>query len=90
MSKAEEVMKIVGEIENFGNGEYPDVAGLFGFSIESEIDDYRQTGMSVMSVFGNHPDKADILEEMLVAICGWSLSSLKEKMAEKADYYRSL
>lgn len=35
-------------------------------------------------------DHQEILEEMLIAIYGWDIENLKEKMEENAEYYSGL
>lgn len=85
--RAKRVCKTVNEIEA---SNYPEPRGLLGFCIESEIDSYKETGNGVIDTFKRHPEQADILEEMLIAICGWGIESLKEKMEENAEYYSRL
>lgn len=84
---AARVMNAVKEIEG---SDYPEPDGLLGFCIESEIDSYKKTGSGVIDVFNRYPEQAGILEEMLIAICGWGIDGLKERMAEKAEYYSGL
>lgn len=84
---AKKVMDAVKEIEESG---YSEPGGLLGFCIESEIDSYDKVGNGIISVFNRHPEQADILEEMLIAICGWGVEGLKERMEENAEYYSGL
>lgn len=81
------VMKAVDEITS---SDYPEPGGLLGFCIENQIDNYAKAGESIIATFKRHPQQADVLEEMLIAICGWGMESLKERMEENADYYSSL
>lgn len=85
--RAKRVCKTVDEIEA---SNYPEPGGLLGFCIESEIDSYQEAGNGVIDTFKRHPEQADVLEEMLIAICGWGIESLKEKMEENAEYYSRL
>lgn len=81
------IMKVVGDITS---SNYPEPRGLFGFCIESQIDSYEKVGENILGTFKRHPQQADILEELLIAICGWGMESLKERMEENAEYYSSL
>ena len=84
----EEIMKVVEEIRNSDNY---DEEGLFGFCIR-EIDyySYEETGRGVLYMFEKYPEHAEMLEEMLGAICGMNLDDIVDKMEKERDYYDSL
>jgi len=64
--------------------------GLLGFAISENIENYEETGASVLALFRNHPEQATLLSDMLVAICGWSLPSLLKEMDNRREYYLTL
>lgn len=82
--------KVMDAIKRIEESEYQEPGGLLGFCIENEIDSYDKAGNGIISVFNRHPEQADILEEMLIAICRWGVEGLKERMEENAEYYSGL
>ena len=64
--------------------------GLFGFVINETDDSYDDVGNSVVSLFKSNQEQAVLLERMLIAITGYGVDSLMQKMEENRDYYDSL
>ena len=89
-SETQVAKKVMDAVKGIEESDYPEPVGLLGFCIESEIDSYDKAGNGIISVFNRHPDQADILEEMLIAICGWGIEGLKERMEENAEHYSEL
>lgn len=67
-----------------------DDAGLLGFVISENIDCYEDAGNSVIGMFNRYPEHAKLLNEMLAAISGYGIDTLKEQMEEQREYYNSL
>lgn len=80
-------------IEEFENIECEDREGLFGFAVmEMEYDDnYSDIGYSLLNIIEN-ADKytLKIIEETLLAITGYDLEHLLDKMKRNEEYYDSL
>lgn len=91
MSKQEKIMEAVKKIQNY---DMEDAFGCFGFVISDASMNpdncYEDIGRYVIRCFNQYPEQADILDEMLTAICGWSISSLIEDMERKRSYYEAL
>ena len=80
----EEIMNVVKDIRNNNDG------GLLGFSVR-EIDEcYEDTGNGILYMFEKYPEQAELLEEMLGAICCMNFDDIINKMEEDRDYYDSL
>lgn len=84
MNNTENIMSAVKSIEE------KEEEGLLGFVISENIDSYDDTGKSVISLLKSHPEQASLLEDMLIAICGFSIDSLLKEMDEKREYYLTL
>lgn len=83
-------LKALEQIENFPDN---NPEGLFGFCImggQDECYSYTDVGQATIEMFKQHPEQAELLEEMLIAISGYSLNSLLEKMKNEQDYYNGL
>ena len=83
-SKSERIMEAVDRIRNF------DDEDLLGFVISESIDNYTETGQDVLRLFETYPEHAELLDKMLIAICGWSIESLEDEMEEKRNYFECL
>lgn len=84
MDKNKHIMDAVKSIEEKGE------EGLLGFVISENIDNYEETGTSVLDMIHRHPEQATLLSDMLIAICGWSLESLLKEMDKRRNYYLTL
>lgn len=86
-TKSERIMETINKIKNSNNEEEP---GLFGFAIREIEDTYSETGNGVLFMFNKYPEHAELLEEMLGAICGMNLDDIVNKMERERDYYNWL
>ena len=84
MNNTENIMNAVKCIEE------KEEEGLLGFVISENIENYEETGASVLALLKSHPEQATLLNDMLVAICGWSLDSLLKEMDDRRKYYLTL
>lgn len=84
MSEAERILKTVDRIYN------ADDEDLLGFCIRETNDTYEDTGNGVIQMFKEYPEHAELLDKMLIAICGWGIESLEDEMEEKRDYFECL
>ena len=85
-TNVEQIMEEVNKI--YSNND----EGLLGFVVR-EVDDcsYDETGSDIIRVFNKYPEHAEMLDEMLIAVCGCSLiGCLPDEMKNKRDYYESL
>ena len=82
-STSTEIMNVIKEIEEKG------FVTELGYAIVNGIDgfDTDEMGSWVINVFKNHPEHAAVLNEMLIAICDWSIGALFEVMNETEDFY---
>lgn len=80
----EEIMNVIKDIRDNDDG------GLLGFSVR-EIDEcYEDTGNGILNMFERYPEKAELLEEMLGAICCMNFDDIVDKMERERSYYNSL
>lgn len=85
-----EKLEIISQIENFSD-DNPE--GLFGFCIvggQDENRSYTDIGETTLYMLSKYPEQIELLEEMLVAISGYNLEELLEKMNKEQDYYNGL
>lgn len=82
-SKKDLIRKAVGQIEH-------EDAGLLGFVVSENIDNYTETGLDIIRLFETYPEQAEWFDKMLIAVCGWSIESLLDRMEERRDYYEGL
>lgn len=88
-SKSERIMEAVNKI--CGRNVDEDESGLLGFCIrENDDSPYSETGNSVLFMFNQHPEHAELLDNMLIAVCGCGIESLLDKMDRERDYYNYL
>ena len=68
--------------------------GLLGFCVREEVENdtenHMKVGDYIVYLFKKYPEQAELLEEMLIAICGWGIESLRKIMEEQREYYESL
>lgn len=68
--------------------------GLLGFCVREEVENdtenHGKVGSYIVYLFKKYPEQAELLEEMLIAICGWGIESLRKIMEEQREYYESL
>ena len=77
-------MNVIKDIRNNGD------EGLLGFCVR-EIDDcYEDSGSGILYMFEKYPEHAELLEEMLGAICGMNFDDILDKMERERDYYDNL
>lgn len=67
-----------------------DAAGRLGFEIAESIDSYDDTGSYIIYLVNKYPEHFDLIEEVVIAICGYGFDSLERKMKEDTTYYDSL
>lgn len=72
-----------------------DAEGRLGFElVELDFDDpfynYSESGAGLLGMISKHPDKLDLIEEVVIAITGWSFASIKEHMKEHKPHWDSL
>ena len=82
--RAERIMETVERIYD------ADDEGLLGFCIRETDDTYYDTGYGVIHMFKEYPEHAELLDMMLIAICGWSIESLENEMEKNRDYFECL
>ena len=91
MIKENKNTTIMNAINNIYNKEDE---GLLGFCVREEVENdqenYERVGNYIVYLFKKYPEQAEILEEMLIAICGWGIESLRKIMEEQRNYYKSL
>ena len=63
-------------------------AGRILFELFSDV--VPKTCENFLRICENHPDQIKVIDDMLIAITGWSLESLKRQMEEQFDDYDSL
>lgn len=89
MRNNDEIMNDIREIEKFD-----DYEGLLGFSVIESVNEkdnsYSDVGSHLLSLIERKPECADIIEETVIAITGWSFESLIRQMRSNKDYYSSL
>lgn len=63
-----------------------------GFAISEAVttDDYSEIGKSILRLARRYPDQLGMIEEVTVAICGYSFESLRKQMEEQKEYWDSL
>ena len=83
-NKSERIMEAVDRSRNTDDEE------LLGFVISESIDNYTETGQDVLRLFETYPEQAERFDNMLVAVCGWGIESLLDRMEEQRDYFESL
>lgn len=83
MLQALDNKRIMRSIKNIDDNDI----GLLGFTIADEIDCYEDTGDSVISIFKKNPDQAELLNKMLIAICGYDIEMITAKMEKKRNCY---
>ena len=57
-------------LEAFEEMSYEGKEGLLGFTVLEEENDYYDTGRSILRMFETYPEHAELLNEMLAAVCG--------------------
>lgn len=79
-------------LEEYNKFDSNDNEGLLGFSICNNDDDsYRDIGTSLVNLIEDSSDEVfDIIDKTIIAISGYSLSSLLNMMKDNKDYYESL
>ena len=91
MIKLDKNTTIMNAVNSIYNKEEED---LFGFCVRNEVmndmESFEKTGHHILYTFKKFPEQAKILEEMLIAICGWGIGSLQQIMEEQREYYDSL
>ncbi len=65
--------------------------GRLGFAIDNAINEqdnsYDDMGRYLVRVAEAHPDQLNVIEETVIAICGYSFGTLRDRMkTEKSDY----
>ncbi len=55
-----------------------------------EGEDYRTIGKDLTNLILMNPDQIEIINKTLIAITGWSLVTLKERMKDHKKYYDAL
>lgn len=83
-----EILEVVNKMDRENDG-------LLGFTIAQAIEEpdngYETIGSSVISVFEKYPESANILDEMLIAVTGYSIKTLiQERMSEEENTYDAL
>ena len=68
---------------------------LLGFEISNHCSfdsssSYEDIGYDLSRIIEKHPDDFDVIEEVVVAICGYGFESLLRLAKEDKDYYDSL
>ncbi len=91
MIKLDKNTIIMNTVNNIYNQEEEE---LFGFCVRNEVmndmESFKKTGHYILYTFKKFPEQAEILEEMLIAICGWGIGSLQRIMEEQREHYDSL
>ncbi len=90
MREVKEIRKDISAIKKMA-----DCEGRLGFELtEPGHDDpfynYQDSGKGLLNVIDNNPDKLDIIEEVVIAITGWSFSSIREHMKVHKSHWDSL
>jgi len=73
-----------------------DGCGRLGFEISNHSSfldcwrSYDDIGYDLSRVIEKHPDDFDVIEETIIAICGYGFESLLEFAKEDKDYYYGL
>lgn len=87
-NKNELIMDAVNRIYNTND------EGLLAFCVkeemESDTESYQKMGSYIVYLFKKYSEEAEILEEMLIAICGWGIGSLQQIMEEQRLNYENL
>ena len=67
-----------------------DAAGRLGFEIAESIDSYDDIGSDIFYLVNKHPEHFELIEKVIIAVCGYGFDSLERKIKEDATYYDSL
>ncbi len=71
-----------------------DCDGRLGLAIDKAINDtdntYDEMGSYLLSLANNHPDQLGIIEETVIAICGYGFETLRQHMKKQKKEYDSL
>ena len=73
-----------------------DCYGRLGFEISNATSffdyntSYDDIGSAIADVVERNPDKFDVIEDTVVAICGHGFESLRERMKKNKDYWDGL
>ena len=68
-----------------------DCEGRLGYAISNAINEidnsFDDMGSYLLGVIRSNPEQLDVIEEAVIAICGYSFETLREHMkAEKPDF----
>ena len=89
MRDNKDIIKDVKAIDKMSEG-----AERLGFAIDNavrEVDNsYYDMGRYLLGLVRDYPDQAGIIEQTVIAICGFGFDSLKEHMKEEREDYLSL
>ena len=55
-----------------------------------EPSSYKEIGRSLIEVLQNNRNQAELIEKVIIAITGWNIRSLRERMEEHKSYIDSL
>lgn len=67
-----------------------DADGRLGFEIIESADSYKDIGSDIIYLVNKHPEHFDLIEKVVIAVCGYGFDSLERKIKEDATYYDSL
>ena len=73
---------------------YNDYCGRLGFAISESINDmdncYEYIGECLDYLIDKYPDKIGLIEEVVIALSGYSFETLRKIIREQKEYYNSL